>query len=222
MNKFTIELTSSQIVSLSAILTSTVIGNYDKLPLLKTDAAAISSSLGKAVLIEECANDTENNNNAIKEMIENRDIKKSYIPDEFYDTYNVYAEDKNDTFLIEEDENLRFIFGKQGQIGIEYWDYYDDGKKPDIIIFIKNSDAEDLLNALDEIIEDLDSPKKKPRKNIIRNINDKYQLVIAFNGYNIVMNLYKRKDENDFDTIHFHNYKQIKLFNEFLKYHLWR
>lgn len=52
--------------------------------------------------------------------------ENKYEDDEefFYDTYNARVENSQEFFL--DKENIRFIYGKNGQIGIQYWYIWDD------------------------------------------------------------------------------------------------
>lgn len=218
MNKFTVELTSEQIATLSAILSGIAIDSYEKLPALKESSICIMNSLLKAKRCEKVET-TKEECYFPKFNISKKDTLKPYVPDKFFDTFNLYAEDTNDTFFIEDEENLRFIYGKQGQIGIESWNYYDEGKKPDTVIFINNSDARALLDIINKTTLDFNYNRCKYLE-VKKEINDKYEFKLTNNVHGAVATLCKKTKTGNADVIKFYNERQIILFYEFLKYHI--
>ena len=218
MNKFTVELTSEQIATLSAILSGIAIDSYEKLPALKESSICIMNSLLRAKRCEK-AETIKEECYFPKFNISKKDTPKPYVPDKFFDTFNLYAEDTNDTFFIEDKENLRFICGKQGQIGIESWNYYDEGKKPDTVIFINNSDARVLLDIINKTTLDFNYNRYKPLK-VTEEINDKYEFRLTNDVHGTIAILCKKTKTGNADVIKFYNERQAILFYEFLKYHV--
>ena len=147
-----------------------------------------------------------------------RDEKPYFEPREFSEVFDLSDQIDNEA-LIEETENLRFIYGRQGQVGIEYWDNYDEGRKADSVIFINNSDARKLLEFLDCTINhpDFGTPKMPGIK---YNLLDKYEIVIFNNSGDIFARLYKTKNQTDVTCVDFSNHMQIGLFHQFLTFHL--
>lgn len=218
MNKFTVELTSEQIATLSAILSGIAIDSYEKLPALKESSICIMNSLLRAKRCEKVEAITEECYFP-KFNISKKDTLKPYVPDKFFDTFNLYAEDTNDTFFIEDEENLRFIYGKQGQVGIESWNYYDEGKKPDTVIFINNSDARVLLDIINKTTLDFNYNRYKSL-NVAEEINDKYEFRLTNDVHGTTAILCKKTKTGNTDVIKFYNERQVILFYEFLKYHV--
>lgn len=218
MNKFTVELTSEQIATLRAILSGIAIDSYEKLPELKESSICIMNSLLNAKRCEKVET-TKEECYFPKFNISKKDTLKPYVPDKFFDTFNLYAEDTNDTFFIEDEENLRFICGKQGQIGIESWNYYDEDKKPDTVIFINNSDARALLDIINKTTLDFNYNRCEYLK-VKEEINDKYEFRLTNNVHGAVATLCKMTKTGNADVIKFYNERQIILFYEFLKYHV--
>lgn len=212
MDKFIIEITSDQLVALNAICTSIVVNNYDKLPSLKNEAKEIAKLSMDATISK------NQKKELTKRNIEIVEETKISIPTEFFDTFNFYSE--NDELpLINNKENLRFIYGKQGQIGIEYWEDYKEGNKPDEVMFIKNSDAIKINTELKRIISALNS--NKSLMSMSQEMADKYQFNISYKRTGEVdFSLYKKKDYGCMDEVAFANKDQLRVFCNFLEYHL--
>lgn len=245
MKKILFEMTPEQYLSLTNILTSISIGYYDELPSNKNKVIEILDSIkapkvmdtGKAVLNEGkeifpeillgqtiSGYDKDDEISSIEKWFNEPVSYNDLLPDEWFDTYNVSCENNPTLDLISDDENLRFIFGKQGQVGIEYWSRYDEDESPEAVIFIKNSDASEMLEYLDHIIEPITNNRVYSRgisKEICCDSDSKYSIKVLNLDNEISAYLTKNKPGKYLsEVIKFHNSKQIILFYEFLKHHL--
>ena len=221
MKKIVLTITPGQLLAISSIMMSVSMDYYDDLPTLKEQAKDILNCLNEGKIIDDSdikSEPVENVDN-IKSSSEIIDNLKMVLPEQWFDTYNVRVENNPKLDLVSDNENLRFIFGKQGQVGIEYWSDYDD--KSDTVMFIKNSDIRDIYEELGRVINEYIETKGKHSITKVK-IADKYELRILKKRDDISAVLHKDKDDDSTDMVRFHNSKQLILFYEFLTYHLFK
>ena len=224
MKKIQLEITPEQYLSLTNILTSISIGHYDELPNARNKVIEILQDISPKIIEQEKVSINNIPNEPVprttKKIRRKKEEKKeiNILPDEWFDTYNVRIENNLELDLISNSENLRFIYGKQGQIGIEYWEHF--GKDEDkIVMFIKNSDAEELLYLMKNIM--LSSGLLTDTYiNVEETFSDKYELKITKINGNTTATICKDKGNDCIDVVKFHNEKQLILFYQFMEHHL--
>lgn len=224
MKKIQLELTPEQYLSLTNILTSISIGHYDELPNVRNKVIEILKDISPKITEQEKVVIDNISNEPIPRTIKKARRKKeekkeiNILPNEWFDTYNVRIENNFELDLISNSENLRFIYGKQGQIGIEYWEHF--GRDEDkVTMFIKNSDAEELLYLIRNIMLTSDSLTDK-YIDIEETFSEKYELKITKIDGNTTATICKDKGNNCIDIVKFHNEKQLILFYQFMEHHL--
>lgn len=222
MKKIILEIEPEQLTALTGILVSASMGYYESLPQFKNEAGRILDCLkqGKIVDREEAIFSEDIDSQDKEEFVEEIQVDTSYLPKEWFDTYNVQFENNSELDLVTDEENLRFIFGKQGQIGIQYWHVYEETSDPDTVIFIKNSDAIRILQRLGDRTNDFNLLPERGSIDLIEKIDDKYEIAIRKRGSSCITRLFKKKEDGSNDYVKFYNEKQLRIFYEFLKYHL--
>lgn len=174
MSKFKVELTSEQVVGLSAIATSIIIGDYKKLDELRDMALSIAkATLSAESLSPEFAVIKKSQCSEVATEIAMEDEQSSYIPEvnvkadeyqqnefvpsTFFNTYNSAVEQHNGNGIINlANECIRFGFGKQGQVAIQFWaDYPGEVKNPDSEFYINAQDIVCISRCIDKITQTL-------------------------------------------------------------------
>lgn len=194
MSKFRVEFTDKQISAISSMVTAAVIEDYDKLKEFKDTYASIIEAILSAEKISDkyvikrqiekeesvvTGDMLADNNETAEDRVEQDDseaviapVENNFLPEEFFSTYNSAVEQHNTGAIINNgDECLRYGFGKQGQVAIQFWAKYPgEIKNPDFEFYINNRDAVQVSNCISEIVEVLfsNNDKYKDRENAIK------------------------------------------------------
>lgn len=156
MNSLFVKLTKEQIITLNTMLVCVAIDDYSaiKTEAFKRKAVDISTQLlrAQATINEPVQQEQEE---CDEEYLEDEQSSKyDFLPDQFFDTYNSVVEQENSGAKINRDnEGLRFLKGKAGQIGVQYWDNYIELSRCDASFFINNKDANNIYDVLEDMRE---------------------------------------------------------------------